>query len=229
MVVVVVLTVALGNWQRHRAEEKGALAARQLSMSRLPPADLSGNETDVASLLLRRVQASGEYDPSHAMLIDNKIHAGRPGFDVVVPLKIGASGRYVLVDRGWIALGARRSELPSVSVPVGNVSVSGRLNVPPQRYLELGRKDQVEGPLWQNLDIGRIAAATRLPLLPFVVEQADPVAPPDNLVRDWPPPDSGVAQHVSYMVQWYSLAALAVILWLALNWRRRESIDVAPG
>jgi surfeit locus 1 family protein len=112
-------------------------------------------------------------------------------------------------------------------VPAGRVSVVGRANVPPQRYLELG-KDREQGPLWQNLDIGRIAAATRLPLLPFIIEQTDPVEPADNLVRDWPPPDFGVAQHLSYMVQWYSLAALAVILWLALNWRRRASDHDSP-
>ena len=228
MVVTVTLTVALGNWQRHRAEEKSALAAHHLAMSQLPPADLSGNETDVASLLLRRVRASGEYDPSHAMLIDNKVHDGRPGFHVVVPLKIGASGRYVLVDRGWIAQGARRSDFPSVPAPAGAVSVAGRANVPPQRYLELG-SDRGDGRLWQNLDIGRIAAATRLPLLPFIIEQTDPVTPADDLVRDWPPPDSGVAQNMSYMVQWYSLAALALVLWLSLNWRRRELIDGSPG
>ena len=145
-----------------------------------------------------------------------------------VPLKIGASGRYVLVDRGWIAQGARRSHLPSVAAPAGSVSVAGRANVPPQRYLELG-SDQGEGRLWQNLDIGRIAAATRLPLLPFIIEQTDPVTPADDLVRDWPPPDFGVAQNMSYMVQWYSLAALALVLWLSLNWRRRESIDGSPG
>jgi surfeit locus 1 family protein len=227
-VVVVALTVALGNWQRHRADEKSALAAHQLAMSMLPPADLSGYETDIASLLLRRVRVSGEYDRAHAMLIDNKVHAGRPGFHAIAPLKIGTSGRYVLVDRGWVPQGARRSELPSVPVPAGSVSIDGRANLPPQRYLELGR-DPNEGPLWQNLDIGRIAAATRLPLLPFIIEQTDPVTPVDDLVREWPPPDFGVAQHVSYMVQWYSLAALAVVLWLALNWRRRESTDDSPG
>jgi surfeit locus 1 family protein len=224
MVAVVAATVSLGNWQRHRAAEKSALAVHQLAMSKLEPAELSGNEIDAASLLLRRVRAAGEYDASHTLLIDNKVYAGRAGFHVVVPLKIGTSGRYILVDRGWVPQGARRSDLPSVPAPVGSVNVAGRANVPPQRYLELG-KEQDQGRVWQNLDIARIAAATRLPLLPFIIEQTNPVEPADDLVRDWPPPDFGAAQHVSYMAQWYSLAALAVILWLALNWRRRESND----
>ena len=67
----------------------------------------------------------------------------------------------------------------------------------------------------------RIAASSGLTLLPFVVEQTDPVIPPDGLLREWPRPDLGVASHLSYMLQWYSLAALAATLWLVLNWRRR--------
>jgi surfeit locus 1 family protein len=102
------------------------------------------------------------------------------------------------------------------------LTVIGRVNLPPQRYLEL-RRERASGPLWENLDIGRIAAATGLELLPVVVEQVDPVVPADGLVRDWPPPDLGAEQNVSYMVQWYSFAALAIALWLALNWRLRTA------
>jgi cytochrome oxidase assembly protein ShyY1 len=47
-------------------------------------------------------------------------------------------------------------------------------------------------------------------------------------VRDWPAPDFGIDQHKSYMVQWYSLAALGVVLWLALNWRTDKGDGAAP-
>ena len=224
MVAVVSLTVALGNWQRHRAAEKSAQADQQAAAAQQPPFELSGGETDVAKLRYRRVRATGEYDSAHALLIDNKVHAGRAGFHVVVPFKIAGSTRHVLVDRGWIAQGPRRSELPSVPSPPGVVAVEGRANVPPQRYLELG-KDAQQNNVWQNLDVERIAQATQLALLPFVIEQTDPVSPPDALIRDWPQADSGTMQHISYMMQWYSLAALAVILWLALNWRRDDVTD----
>ena len=61
------------------------------------------------------------------------------------------------------------------------------------------------------------AASSGLPLLPFIVEETQHTG--DGLVRDWPAPDFGIDQHRSYMVQWYSLAALGVVLWLVLNWR----------
>jgi cytochrome oxidase assembly protein ShyY1 len=221
MVALVALTVALGNWQRHRAAEKQALAEQAEAAAAQAPLELSGAESDAAALLYRAVRATGEYDAAHQLLIDNKVHAGRPGFHVVAPLRLARSGRFVLVDRGWIAQAPRRSELPVVPPPPETVTVNGRANLPPLRYLELKRESAV-GELWQNLDIARIAAATGLDLLPIVIEQSDAGAPRDGLVRDWPPPDFGIEAHRSYTLQWYSLAALAVVLWLSLNWRARD-------
>ncbi|HSS69845.1 MAG TPA: SURF1 family protein [Casimicrobiaceae bacterium] len=221
MIACVALTVALGNWQRHRAAEKKALASEFAAAAAQPPIGLTGAERDAAPLLYRTVRASGEYDARHQVLIDNKVHAGRPGFEVVAPLCFTARGRCVLVDRGWTAQRASRSDLPDAPPPVGAITVHGRALEPPRRYLELSDEPSA-GPLWQNLDIARIAAATRLDLLPVVIEQSDPVVPADGLVRDRPPPDFNVERHLSYMLQWYSLAALAVVLWLTLNWRKRE-------
>ncbi|HEX8011857.1 MAG TPA: SURF1 family protein [Casimicrobiaceae bacterium] len=218
-IAFVAVAIALGNWQRGRAAEKQRFAAELAAAAREPPAALPLRDEEATRLRFRLVRASGEYDAGRQIFIDNKVHGGRAGFDVVAPLKLAGSGRYVLVDRGWIAQGARRADLPVVPPPAGTVTVVGRVNLPPQ-YLELAR-ERAAGPLWENLDVGRIAAATGLDLLPVVLEQTDPVAPADALLRDWPAPDVGATQNVSYMLQWYSFAALAVILWLTLNWRLR--------
>jgi surfeit locus 1 family protein len=119
-----------------------------------------------------------------------------------------------------VAQGPTRKVLPSVQTPAGVIEIVGRATIPPKRYLEL-KADTGEGALRQNLDIERIAASSGLTLLPFVVEQTDPVIPPDDLLREWPQSDFAIERHLSYMVQWYSLAALAIVLWLVLNWRRR--------
>src|SRR5215472_11985234 len=152
MLALVALTVSLGNWQRHRAVDKQAIAAEFDAASRQPPLELTGEERDALQLLYRSVRATGRYDAGRQVLIDNKLHAGRPGFDVVAPLCFTASKRCVLVDRGWIAQRAQRSELPHAPPPAGTVTVSGRAIVPPRRYLEL-RDEPPAGPLRQNLDI----------------------------------------------------------------------------
>jgi cytochrome oxidase assembly protein ShyY1 len=220
MVAMAALAIALGNWQRHRADEKSTAAAMASAAARRAPLDLAAAEGDADAIRYRTVHGSGEYDAAHGVLIDNKVRGGRPGYEVVTPFKLAPGNRYVLVDRGWVAQGSSRKELPSIRTPSGVVEIAGRAIVPSRHYLEL-KADTGEGAVRQNLDIERIAASSGLNLLPFVVEQTDPVIPPDDLVRDWPQPDFGIERHVSYMAQWYSLAALAIVLWLVLNWRRR--------
>ena len=226
MVALAALAIALGDWQRHRADEKSAAAALASAAAREGPLDLAAADNDATAVLYRTVHGSGEYDMAHSVLIDNKVHGGRPGYEVVTPFKLAPGNRYVLVDRGWVAQGPTRKQLPSVQTAAGVVEIVGRATIPPKRYLEL-KADTGAGALRQNLDIERIAASSGLNLLPFVVEQTDPVTPPDDLLREWPPPDFGIEGHLSYMVQWYSLAALAIVLWLALNWRRRVEDDDA--
>jgi surfeit locus 1 family protein len=221
LLLLIATTVALGNWQRQRAYDKQALRDQYEAASGAPPLALDADTPvagDPARFRFRAVRAQGMYDAAHQLLIDNRVHAGRAGFDVVAPLKLEGAG-YVLVDRGWIAQGASRAALPQVPPPAGTVVVEGRINLPPARYLELGA-DSNAGPIRENLDIARIAASSGLPLLAFIVEQTQDTG--DGLVRDWPAPDFGIEQHKSYMVQWYSLAALGVGLWLALNWRTEK-------
>jgi surfeit locus 1 family protein len=221
MIVVVGITVAAGNWQGRRAAQKEMLAADYAAAAAQPPVELEPADADATRLRYRMVRATGEFDAARQLFIDNRVHAGRAGFEVVAPLKLRRGNRYVLVDRGWVAQGAQRSQLPDVPPPAGAVTVVGRVNLPPQHYLELG-SERGSGPIWQNLDLERIAAATGLELLPIVVEQSDAGAPADGLIRERPPPDLGSERNRSYMLQWYSFAALAVVLWLALNWRPSE-------
>lgn len=223
LLVLVAATVALGNWQHRRAEAKQSLRDQLEAASRAPPLDLASVAADVAAdparFRFRAVRAQGQYDVAHQLLIDNKVHDERPGFDVVTPLRLDDGSRYVLVDRGWVGQQGSRAVLPQTPPPSGRVVVEGRVNLPPAHYLELGA-DTTSGPVRQNLDIARIAASSGTPLLPFVLEQTQDAG--DGLVRDWPAPDFGIEQHRSYMVQWYSLAGLGVVLWLTLNWRATE-------
>jgi len=226
LLLLVAATVALGNWQRQRAYDKQSLRDQYEAASHAPPLaiDAALIGADPAELRFRAVRAEGVYDAAHQLLIDNRVHAGHAGFDVVSPLKLGQGQRYLLVDRGWVAQGPSRAALPQVPPPAGPVVVDGRINLPPARYLELGA-DSNAGPVRENLDIARIATSTGLPLLPFIVEQTKDTG--DGLARDWPAPDFGIEQHRSYMVQWYSLAGLGVVLWLALNWRMEKGDDAA--
>jgi surfeit locus 1 family protein len=210
--------VLLGNWQARRAEEKRALGAAFDQALRSPPIVLSPG-ADIAGLVHKHVSARGQFLADRTVLLDNKLRQGRPGYEVVTPLRLGASDSNVLVDRGWVAAAPSRAVLPEVHTPAGDVEVSGVALDRLPRALETGVAPK--GAVRQNVDIGAFAAETKLRLEPLVIEQHSEL--PDGVSREWPRPDFGVEKHESYALQWYSFAALAIILVIALSMRR------APG
>lgn len=187
--------IALGQWQAGRAAEKRA-----------------------AQTQLEHISVRGEFLPQHTVLLDNKLRRGRAGYEVVTPLKLAGSAMHVLVKRGWIAAGATRNELPEVKTSRGEIAVEGVVREHLPRVLQAGPAQR--GKLRQNLAVEDFAVETGLALLPFVIEQHSRAD--DGLLREWPRVDAGAEKNEMYSLQWYSLAALAVALALALSFRKIE-------
>jgi len=185
--------IALGNWQARRAEEKRALGAQ---------------------LEKNRIALDGTFLPDYTVFLDNKIRNHRAGYEVVTPLRV--DGDHVLVNRGWTEAGPTRDVLPQVRTPAGRVHVEGITLERLPRLLNLESK--ATGKVRQSLDLGEFAAQTGLRLRPYFLEQHSPAD--DDLARDWPRPDAGVAMHESYSLQWYSFAVLAAVLFIVLSFRR---------
>ncbi|MEO5766702.1 MAG: SURF1 family protein [Casimicrobiaceae bacterium] len=211
-IVGVAVFVAAGNWQRGRMDEKGRLRAQLDAASAAPPLAVPRGVVDWQAWRFRPVVATGTFDAARQILIDNKVHAGVVGYDVVTPLAL-ADGRVVLVDRGFVPGGPVRTVLPDVPPARGEVTVRGRLNVPPAGYFEFGRAAP-EGPVWQHLDPQRFAETTGVAVLPVIIEAGALTGNDEALARDRPAPDFGIEKHWNYMLQWYSFAALATALWL---------------
>ncbi|HJU21341.1 MAG TPA: SURF1 family protein [Casimicrobiaceae bacterium] len=217
--VTVVLCVMAGNWQHRRMLEKEALRDAIARAAAMAPVALPTDTQDWTAWRFRSVVATGEYDAGRQILIDNKVHDGKVGFDVVTPLQL-ADGRAVLVDRGFVPLHGSRANLPSAPPPTGPVDVRGRIDIPPSRYFELGNGSAPSGIVWEHLDPQRFAKASGLDVLPIVIEATDSRTS-DGLVHDFPLPDTGIERHVSYMVQWYTFAAMAAGLWAWFTFRPR--------
>jgi surfeit locus 1 family protein len=163
-VLGVALTLALGNWQLDRAAQKRALKARYEAQAAQPPIYVGAQELAAADMDLRRAEARGVFDPRHAVFIDNRIHHGVPGYHVVMPLRIEGSDRYVLVNRGWVARPALRTQLPEVRTPPDPVTITGTAMVPSDRKVS----QVVEGSIWQNLTIEHYRNVVPLAMQPFV-------------------------------------------------------------
>ncbi len=215
-VAMSLLTLSLGNWQAHRAEEKTELSRRLDEAARGPVLFLPATPVEAAQFEHRRVSARGRYAARLTLFIDNKVHGGVAGYHVVTPLALEGGSLFVLVNRGWIAAGDR-SVLPSVRTPEGIQTVQGVAVVPTGRFLELAPESET-GPVRQNLVLERERARLGLQLQPFVIQETGDA--PDGLTRSWERPDTDVTRHRSYELQWYSFAALTLVLYVALSTRR---------
>jgi surfeit locus 1 family protein len=181
-----------------------------------PPVVIGAAPVPAEEVAGRRIVAHGEFDATRTILLDNRVHRGRPGYEVVTPLRLGGGARLLLVNRGWVAAGRTRDEWPEVPTPAGPVTVHGVAVVPPQKVFALG--DDAPGSRWQHLSLDRYAAFARIDVQPFVVQETSEAD--DGLVRDWPRPDLGADKHKAYALQWYAFALLTVILYVVLNLRR---------
>jgi len=209
-------TIALGNWQMRRAAEKAGLAERFEQAARVAPVRVSQALVPAQDLAFKRLVATGEFVPRQTVLLDNKVYRGRPGYFVVTPLRLSGSALHVLVNRGWVAGGARREEIPSVQTPAGEVSIEGFGLEHAPRVLKVGGTPT--GNVWQGLALDEYARWSGLALQPVFLEQHSDIA--DGLVRDWPAPDFGIDRHTSYAIQWYLIAALAVVIFVSLSFDR---------
>lgn len=186
----------LGQWQARRADEKRA-----------------------AAQAAERVALRGALVAKYTVYLDNRLLHGRPGYHVLQPLRLDGGAEHVLVNRGWIAVGAQREVPPPVRTPTGEVVLEGVRRDRLPRAMEAG--DAPAGNVWQNAGVAAFAAWSGLTLRPWVLEQHSPLD--DGLAREWPRPGAGVETHESYSLQWYSFAALSLALLAALGWRRDDS------
>jgi surfeit locus 1 family protein len=211
------VTALLGNWQLNRTADKAELQLRIEHASVQPPLHIGAAPVNAMDVDYFRVEASGEFKPDGTVFVDNRVHKGVPGYEVITPLRIDASERYVLVKRGWIQAGPSRSQLPKVTTPAGVVTVEGVALPGNPRLFELSTQVQ-SGPLWENVTVDRHRKAFNLQLQPIVIQQHSDLG--DGLVREWSRPETGVDRHRAYALQWFGLCAAIIVIYVALNVRR---------
>jgi surfeit locus 1 family protein len=214
--------LALGFWQLDRARQKAELQAAFAEQFQQPPASLvEVNPSDPASRY-RRVIANGRYDSEHQLLLDNQVRDGQPGYHVLTPLRLD-NGSAILINRGWLPLGASRRELPRVSVTAEPVTVGGWLSQPANPGLRLGDAsgNDLKWPrVIPHVDYQRLAIVLGYSLQPAVI-LLEPGASA-GYGRDWQPRFGGYGpeRHQGYATQWFALAATLLVLYLATNTRR---------
>jgi len=219
-IVLIALLISLGRWQLRRADEKRALFdsfAAGTDATRM---------IDLGTPLLRRfqhIEAGGHYDQSRQVLIDNMVNAEQAGYFVITPFALTGGG-WILVNRGWVPLGASRAERPAIAVAGDTRRLRGRADNMPSPGIQLGIKAELAPPypvvaafpsrreIAGLLHESSWSSAADLVLL-------DP-GEPDGYVRHWSAPGFPPMRHIAYAVQWFALALTLLVIYVVTNLRR---------
>lgn len=200
----VTVCLAAGSWQLHRLSERRERNARIAAQAALAPLALSA--APGAADALRRATAVGTYDAAREVKLAGRTLQGLPGEHALTPLVLG-DGTAVLVDRGWIPAVSSSSGAPAAA----RVRVSGVL-LPSERPRPLTPRQQAAGRVYR---IDTTAIGGRLPyrLAPVYLLLASQDPPqPGGVPAPAPPPSlaAGDGPHLSYAIQWFTFAAIAL-------------------
>lgn len=215
-VILMPLLLMLGNWQLNRATEKRAIETEFISRQQQKPVEIARLD-ETADLAFRPVRLTGRFDNEHPFLLDNRVHAGQLGYEVLMPLRTD-SGQWVLVNRGWIKGKADRRNLPEVPAVQGEVQTRGTIYVPPGKPFLLAEQqfEDVDWPLVvQAVEVDKFSRVLNRPLFPSVV-RLDQSAP-GALKINWQPINVQPEKHVAYAVQWFAMAAALAIWFVFAN------------
>lgn len=221
LVVGLTAFLNLGLWQLRRADEKQVLLDA-VAQGQADTVDLTG-AGGAALPRYQRVSAHGRFESDRQFLLDNMPSAhGRPGYRVLTPFVL-EDGHRILVDRGWLPLGAARGELPDVTVPEAPRAIAGTLDELPRPGLRLQGVAPESGDKWPQVvnfpeHATLEAALGRDVLEPILLLDPDL---PDGFEREWQTRIRFTPErHVGYAVQWFTFAFVAVVIYLLLSFKK---------
>lgn len=219
------LFIKAGFWQLGRADEKQALLD-QYAQGQQQLVDITAQSADKLPRY-QRGRISGHYDSSHQVLLDNMpSHSGQAGYRVLTPMETSAG--WLLVDRGWLPMGATRSQLPDIKVSDEERTVTGaidslpragiELDIPPvdasvpwPRVLSFPKQSALEQQLGRKLIPGLLLLDDSLPDGFERIREAHIGLPPER--------------HLAYAVQWFAMAAAALVIFIIISFRTKKATD----
>ena len=230
LAVVIVFSgtcVELGLWQLRRLDQRKTLNSAISSNIRLPVAPLQ-DALDTGHALYRRVTVTGRYDVSQEILLTGRAFNGRPGSDVLTPLRL-ADGHALIVNRGFISISVSTPGTPATSPPGGSVTVTGIL-LPSEHRGFLGQAEPVGTHLTTivRIDVPRIRQQLPYDVVPEYLllssqtpQQLNNVPQPETFT-----PDLSNGPHLSYAIQWFFFSAFAVTAYVVIAVRTARKLRV---
>ncbi len=209
---------SLGVWQLHRADEKKVILAHEAEEAARAPELWLGENNNIKPF--KRVKFGGKFLPN-VFFLDNQYHAHQIGYHVISPVLM-PTGRVVLLDRGWVPAGPTRQVLPQVNVPQKILDLSGVIYKPSTKTWLLGsgvENKQGNQMVIESVDFDLISQILHKSVYPFII-RLDKNSPA-GFVRDWVTVVMPPARHLGYAFQWFALAFVLLVIFIALNSRKK--------
>lgn len=223
--IVMALCIKLGFWQYNKAQSKIEAQYQIDQGMQLAPATLPSTIDDEEKWRYKRVSFKGEYMPEYQIILDNRVHNTKAGYQVITPVKVLDEGRYVLVNRGWVEGNPNRT-LPVIETPTGEHTFVGDLFFPLAAVFTLESTQDINAPLqaswqplWQHIDMQRYQSLVPFEVKPYIVRLAAGEMA-GGLVRDWPVPKSRITVHLGYAYQWFGFAMTIFVIYIVLNFKK---------
>jgi surfeit locus 1 family protein len=219
--IAALVCARLGVWQVNRLRERRAVNLVALRARAAPPIQLSGEMTGDSSLIERRVTAVGRYDHAHDLVLRGKAYQGTPGVEIVTPLLFPGGRTAVLVNRGFLPTpDALTVETDAFREP-GELRVDGiALGVPSGNGAPLAKGSRTT---WGRLDLEALGTRLPYPIAPVYIRQLPDTALP-RFPRRLAAPAIDDGPHLSYVVQWFAFAIMAVVFGVVVWKQPRERV-----
>ncbi len=228
-IVLAAFLISLGMWQLRRAEEKRAL------FDAFAAGTDSTLAVDLGTQPVRRyqhIEAQGHYDETRQILIDNMVSSAGVGYFVITPFALDGGG-WLLVNRGWVPVGASRADRPAIDVAGGTRRLRGRADDLPRAGIQMGKRIALAPPYPVVANFPTHAEIAQLLGEPSWSRAADVVlldrGEPDGFVRNWSAPGFPPIRHIAYAVQWFALAVTLAVIYVVTNLRRAGATPQNTG
>jgi len=197
---IILTLLSLGFWQIYRLNWKLELIEQIENSLKNDPVELS----NVEKKNYLRIKTSGDIDFDKQIYLYNLNDAGKPGFEVVNPIKIGDEN--YLMNRGWIPF--EKKDLPELNLVDQNQIVGTlMLQTKPSTFKP---ENDIEKNYWFTLNREDISKFTGRNFSEYVI----------YLNGDYKIPKPRVItakisnNHKKYAITWFSMAISILLIYL---------------
>ena len=197
---IILTLLSLGFWQIYRLNWKLELIEQIENSLKKDPVELS----NIEKKNYLRIKTSGDIDFDKQIYLYNLNDAGKPGFEVINPIKIGDEN--YLVNRGWIPF--EKKDLPEINLVDQNQIVGTlMLQTKPSTFKP---ENDIEKNYWFTLDREDILKFTGRNFSEYVI----------YLNGDYKIPKPRVItakisnNHKKYAITWFSMAISILLIYL---------------